>query len=215
MCIHLTGVYFSVTVWLDEQPGEMHDMETPVTTREHIIQAAYHVLVEQGYDAATIKAIAREAGVAPGLVHYYFTNKDELLVAVLKDISRRYTESGYQRRSSLPPDQLRDASLNDMLQRTVENPGAYRLRYELFALGLRNPALLPAIRSLLESGRLGIKHIVDAITDEQTCDADILASILLACIDGLALQHITEPDFNLERAYRLLSRMLKSLLESE
>lgn len=190
-------------------------METPVTTREHIIQAAYHVLVEQGYDAATIKAIAREAGVAPGLLHYYFTNKDELLVAVLKDISRRYTESGYQRSRSLSPDQLREVTLNDTLQRTLENPGAYRLRYELFALGLRNPALLPAIRSLLESGRLGIRHIVDAVADEQTFDANTLASVLLACIDGLALQHIAEPDFNIERAYQLLSRMVKSLLESE
>ena len=190
-------------------------METSGTTREHIIQSAYHVLVEQGYDAATIKAIAREAGVAPGLLHYYFANKDELLVEVLKDISRRYTESGYQRSSSLPPDQLREATLNDMLQRTLNTPGAYRLRYELFALGLRNPALQPAIRSLLESGRSGISHIVDAVAGERSFDADTLASILLACIDGLALQHLAEPDFNIERAYSLLSRMVKSLLESE
>jgi AcrR family transcriptional regulator len=190
-------------------------METSGTTREHIIQAAYHVLVEQGYDAATIKAIAREAGVAPGLLHYYFANKDELLVEVLKDISRRYTESGYQRRSSLSPDQLREVTLNDMLQRTLKNPGAYRLRYELFALGLRNSALQPAIRSLLESGRSGISHIVDAVASERSFDADTLASILLACIDGLALQHLAEPDFDIESAYRLLSRMVKSLLESE
>lgn len=190
-------------------------METSGTTREHIIQAAYHVLVEQGYDAATIKAIAREAGVAPGLLHYYFSNKDELFVEVLKDISRRYTESGYQRRSSLPPDQLREVTLNDMLQRTLKNPGTYRLRYELFALGLRNAALQPAIRSLLESGRSGISHIVDAVASERSFDADTLASILLACIDGLALQHLAEPDFDIESAYRLLSRMVKSLLESE
>ena len=57
-------------------------MATRATTREQIIQAAYRVLAEQGYDAATIKAIAREAGVAPGLLHYYFASKDELLVEV-------------------------------------------------------------------------------------------------------------------------------------
>src|SRR5215468_9259384 len=110
-------------------------MTTRATTREQIIQAAYRVLAEQGYDAATIKAIAREAGVAPGLLHYYFASKDELLIAVLKDISDRYTESGRQRSASLPADQLSEASLNDSLQRTLQSPEAYRLRYELFALG--------------------------------------------------------------------------------
>ena len=31
----------------------------------------------------TAAEIAREAGVAPGLLHYYFESKDELLVAVV------------------------------------------------------------------------------------------------------------------------------------
>src|SRR5215472_5471739 len=107
-------------------------METQATTREHIIQAAYRVLTKQGYDATTIKAIAREAGVAPGLLHYYFANKDELLIEVLKDISDRYTESGRERSAALPADQLGEVSLNDSLQRTLQHPEAYRLKYELF-----------------------------------------------------------------------------------
>src|SRR5260370_42597334 len=93
-------------------------METRATTREQIIQAAYRVLVERGYDAATIKAIAREAGGAPGLLHYYFASKDELLVEGLKDISQRYTVSGRQMRAAVPAEQLGAVGLNDRLQRT-------------------------------------------------------------------------------------------------
>lgn len=190
-------------------------METHATTREQIIQAAYRVLTEQGYDAATIKAIAREAGVAPGLLHYYFASKDELLIAVLKEISDRYTESGQQMSASLPAEQLGEVSLNDALQRTLHHPETYRLRYELFALGLRNPALLPAVRSLLTNGRAGISHVVHTAVGERSFEAHTLASILLACFDGLALQHLAEPDFAIESAYRLLSRMLNALLESD
>jgi AcrR family transcriptional regulator len=189
-------------------------METRTTTREQIIQAAYRVLAEQGYDAATIKAIAREAGVAPGLLHYYFASKDELLIEVLKDISQRYTVSGRQMSASLPAEQLGEAGLNDALQRTLHSPETYRLRYELFALGLRNPALLPAVRSLLASGRSGISHVVHTAVGERSFDASTLASILLACFDGLALQRLAEPDFDIESAYRLLSRVLNSFLES-
>src|SRR5258708_8051255 len=111
-------------------------METYVTTREHIIQAAYRVLTEQGYDATTIKAIAREAEAAPGLLHYYFANKDELLVEVLRDISSHYTENMRVVMERLPADQLRQAGLDDALQRTLRAPHVYRLPYESFALGL-------------------------------------------------------------------------------
>src|SRR5216683_2405650 len=62
--------------WLDDQTM-IHD------TRERIVAAAFRSLAEHGYEAATVKDIAREAGVAPGLVHYYFETKEELLLAAI------------------------------------------------------------------------------------------------------------------------------------
>lgn len=188
-------------------------METHATTREHIIQAAYRVLTEQGYDATTIKAIAREAEVAPGLLHYYFANKDELLVEVLRDISSRYTENMRKVMESLSADQLGGAGLNDALQRTLRTPEAYRLRYELFALGLRNPTLLPAVTALLKGGRESIGQIVQAAGGERVARPNVFAAILLACFDGLALQHLTDPDFEVEDAYEVLARMVSVFLE--
>jgi len=38
-------------------------------TREKILNAAFTVLSRQGYENASIKDIAEEAGVAQGLVH--------------------------------------------------------------------------------------------------------------------------------------------------
>ncbi len=188
-------------------------MKTHTTTREHILQAAYRVLTEQGYDATTIKAIAREAEVAPGLLHYYFANKDELLVEVLRDISNRYTENMRSVMERLPADQLGEAGLNDALQRTLRTPEAYRLRYELFALGLRNPALLPAVTALLKGGRESIGQIVQTVGGEQAADPNLLAAILLACFDGLALQHLTDPDFDVKGAYGVLAHMVSVFLE--
>ena len=188
-------------------------MKTHVTTREHILQAAYRVLAEQGYDATTIKAIAREAEVAPGLLHYYFASKDELLVEVLRGISRRYTETMREVIERLPVEQLREAGLNEMLQRTLHTPEAYRLRYELFALGLRNPTLLPAVTALLKEGRKSIGRTVRTAGGERAADPNLLAALLLACFDGLALQHLTDPDFDVEGAYGVLERMISVFLE--
>ena len=116
--------------------------------------------------------------------------------------------------ATVPAEQLGATGLNDALQRTLHSPEMYRLRYELFALGLRNPALLPAVRSLLASGRSGISHVVHSAVGERSFDTSALASLLLACFDGLALQRLAEPDFDIESAYRLLSRMLNCLVST-
>jgi AcrR family transcriptional regulator len=50
-------------------------------TREAILGAARHEFGEHGYDAATIRAIARRAGVDAALVHHYFGTKDGLFAA--------------------------------------------------------------------------------------------------------------------------------------
>jgi len=50
-------------------------------TRGDILEAAARVFAEKGYDAASLRAIAREARVDPALVHHYFDGKAGLFVA--------------------------------------------------------------------------------------------------------------------------------------
>lgn len=56
-------------------------------TRRALLDAAERVLVESGYPAATTRAVAAEAGVNHGLVHYYFGSVDNLLLETLKRFS--------------------------------------------------------------------------------------------------------------------------------
>ena len=43
-------------------------------------------LAEHGYAGSSVASIAREAGLAPGLVHYYFGSKQEMLLELLESI---------------------------------------------------------------------------------------------------------------------------------
>ena len=49
-----------------------------------ILDAAEPMLLRDGYEATTMAAIARAAGVSPNAVYWYFPGKDELLAAVLR-----------------------------------------------------------------------------------------------------------------------------------
>lgn len=54
--------------------------------RQQIARAFRKVMAAKGYDGASIADVAAEAGLAPGLVHYHFQNKLQILLAVLDDL---------------------------------------------------------------------------------------------------------------------------------
>src|ERR1700690_806087 len=54
-----------------------------VDTRSEIVEAAKRVFAAKGYDGASLRAVAREAGVDPALVHHYFDGKASLFVAAM------------------------------------------------------------------------------------------------------------------------------------
>jgi len=67
--------------WSGDEPGR----------RGQIVRAATTVLGRQGYAETSLKDVAREAGVAPGLLHYYFESKQELLLEVVVALEREMT----------------------------------------------------------------------------------------------------------------------------
>jgi AcrR family transcriptional regulator len=64
-----------VTGRTGRRPGD------PEVTRQAILSAARSCFGEAGFDRATIRSIAAEAGVDPALVHHHFGTKQELFVA--------------------------------------------------------------------------------------------------------------------------------------
>jgi AcrR family transcriptional regulator len=53
-------------------------------TRAAIMAAARKQFAARGYEAATMRGIARDAGVDPRLVHHYFASKEDLFVEAMQ-----------------------------------------------------------------------------------------------------------------------------------
>ncbi len=193
-------------------------IEADSSPKRRIVEAAYRILAESGYESTSIKEIARRAGVAPGLVHYYFKSKEELLSAALKEGSDQYTRDldalrkNYAGRSR---ESLARAALRVPQARVHDQPEWYRLRYQFFALGLQNPTLGDGVRTLLRSGRSGVRTTLMAATDLPENRALSTAAVLLACFDGLALQKLMDSDFDLDGAFRILAEFVESAIARE
>lgn len=72
--------------------GTARDMDRPrrrgrrpagSDTRGQILAAARAELAQRGYDGATVRAVARRAGVDPALVRHYFEDKADLFAAAM------------------------------------------------------------------------------------------------------------------------------------
>jgi AcrR family transcriptional regulator len=178
--------------------------------RERLIDAGYTVLSERGYEATTVKEVAHVAGVSPGLFHYYFASKEELLVAVLREAGVRYGRLMSELRAAVPPERFLEAAFATIRERVVQEPGWYRLRFELFALGLRNPALLPVLGEMLGFIRQVFTRAFLGVSGGNETRAQALAAVVLAGLDGLALQQLAQPDADLSGAYDLLLGVILS-----
>src|SRR5438309_4460806 len=158
-------------------------------TKERIIAAASKVLAEKGYEATTLREISREAQAAPGLVHYYFGGKDELLVEVLQAAGQRFHQRMERLVQQVPVERSLEAVLMQLRERVDLEPDVYRLRYESFSLGLHNPVIEPKVRERLAQRRNELGSVIAKVLENMertdgaqrsSLDPTILAALLLS-----------------------------------
>jgi len=133
-------------------------------------------LAEHGYAGATIAAVATEAGVAPGLVHHYFADKQELLSSLLGDLLgrfRRRTHSYEAEKDSLDAYISAALALGDSADLV-----AARCWVGVFAEAVRDPALFDQVRRVLD----GEIHAICRRSQDQLDERD--AGAVLAFIVG-------------------------------
>ena len=68
------------------QPSRKSD-----ATRTRILEAALRVFRERGFNTATMREVAAEAGVAVGAAYYYFDSKDALVMAFYEQSQQQMT----------------------------------------------------------------------------------------------------------------------------
>ena len=209
---------------MSKQYTRSEPSEEQQQTRERIIAAAYKVLAAKGYNATTLREISREAQAAPGLVHYYFGGKDQLLVEALQAAGRHFHQRMQHLVQHVPGDQALDAVLTQLYERVGQEPEVYRLRYESFSLGLHNPVVAPGVRERLAQRREEIGEVMAKVLENpqrtegaqpSSLDPTALAALLLSLFDGLALQKILDPTFDLDASYHLLAHMLHRLFSPD
>ena len=106
-------------------------------TRRAIAEAALRLFREQGYEATTMRAIAKEAGVATGNAYYYFGSKEELIHAYY---ARNHAEHAVACRAVLDTETRLDRRIAGVLRALID----VQAPYHSFAAKLYKHAAEPA-----------------------------------------------------------------------
>ena len=96
------------------------------TRRTQILDAAAKVFADKGFHPATIKDIAKEAGIADGTIYIYFKNKPAVLLGILDRMTQTAT-------NTLDPALLQQADLPTFLKIYFQQP-LLALRADRFGL---------------------------------------------------------------------------------
>ena len=163
--------------------------------RSQIVRAAAAVLGRQGYAETSLKDVAREAKVAPGLLHYYFESKEELLLEVVT-VTERQMVANWKAVVEAVDDPLeRIVTGLDLAEaRCADQPEFFRLLLDLYTVSLSSPALRARCASLrthlLDEIEIELRQVLGRLPAYSLVSPRELASAVLSAIDGIALSSL-------------------------
>ncbi len=160
--------------------------------KEQIVRATVECITRHGYHNFSMQDVAKTAGVSKGIIHYYFLNKDELMMCVLDKVAGDIEKVlGEQMEASQDPWRKMEIFIEvcfDVVKSTKEY---YQVNMD-FWTQINQKAEIRAIISahyakFRETAARVLREGIDKKTFRKV-GAPEYASFVIAVIDGLSLQ---------------------------
>ncbi|WP_051683812.1 TetR/AcrR family transcriptional regulator [Blastococcus sp. URHD0036] len=182
-----------------------------------MLDAAAELVVEVGYERATLAAIAQRAGYSHGLVTQRFGSKESLLIALIE----RMTTAADGAAGPEAPHGMAAAlgAYDTVLNGWRRSPLSMRALYVLMLTSIvAQPALRDRMVQLHRDFRARmaseIRHAVDSGELAPAIDADEIAASVLTSLRGCAYQWVLDPEgFSFESALTAERRAMQQRLD--
>jgi AcrR family transcriptional regulator len=188
---------------------------TAAERRADIIAATIRVLARDGIAETTTRKIAAQAEVNQATLRYYFGSKDDLLFAVLQEMmqtTREVVQAGIPSNSELH-DTIAE-SIKAFWKHVETAPELQVMQYELTLYALRHPESAWLAKQQYDGYSALVEtlfqHNFETVGKQSTVPFAELARFVIAGLDGLILQFISDRDA--VRARRDLDHLIYSVI---
>ncbi len=168
--------------------------------RVQLTSAAARVIARKGYEAATLRDVADEAGTSTGTLNYYYQGKDDLFAATLRAASERFqSDLGSAVAAARSPRDKLVAMARAATPSTSEGREAHALWIDFWAQAARDESLRELNQRIYDRWRDEIAAIVRegqaSGAFAPAADPEAFAHGYAAVIDGLATHVVLHGGF--------------------
>ena len=158
------------------------------TSKEKIVLAALELFAKKGYASSSISQIAKQAGVAKGLIYNYFKSKEELLEAII-DLAIEQGGSLNEMLTIVEPKEKLRFALDHYFESLDKDFDQMKL---FFALALQLDQFESQRIHDIVHNKYGayLKLFEELLKQVEVENPKAEAAILMALLDGLGLQII-------------------------
>ena len=180
--------------------------------RNQVLDAASICFVEQGFHAASMSKIAKQAQMSPGHIYHYFKNKD----AIIQALVRRDGDRAIERISQMQLVESIDF-IESFISQTAEsasdkiNPFQSRLNLEILAESQRNPEVGRIVQET--DMRIHQKFVELLSSKLKLSDIDFSVDLLMTAFLGVTGRYVRNPEMDADRVRRILNLLIKTALQ--
>ena len=172
--------------------------------RDELRRAAYETAGKHGFQALTVAGIARRAGISKGIVHHYFTGKQDVIEHAVRFAHAQFRQAVLDqlRNANTPSERLWSVVAGNFAP-AIFQPPFRRLWLSIFEAAKTDPRLarLCAIvdRRTLININMALRHLVPPSQVEAT------AFSIVALMDGCWFLAVDEPQITRSVALNLIA----------
>lgn len=178
-----------------------------------IVRATVECIVKKGYHNFSMQDVAKTAGVSKGIIHYYFLNKDELMMCVLDkvagDIEQILSEEMTATLDPIRKLEIFVSVLANVVRNTKEY---YQVNMDFWTqINQKHNVKEVISRHYNQFREAGMKLIDEGITKKvfKPVDSKLYTSFIIGTMDGLSLQWLFDENcFDYDKAVSMITEQI-------
>src|SRR5215211_4546364 len=198
-------------------PATERDRRIASPAGQRLVAAARESIRERGVSGTTFDRIAPEAGVSRGSIAWYFGTKERLLAEVLRSDSDRRLERMRDRLEPAASSEEMIFAFGDVLGEFLdENRGPQVVLGEMASLALRHETIRATQTELRRRWRRELGRVLEDKVEQGVIglpgSPEGTASLLTALAQGMAIETISDPEWDVRKAIEQAAVAARALL---
>ena len=165
--------------------------------RRELSDALWRIVRRDGMHAVTVRSVAAEAGVSPGMVQHYFRTQDELIEFAMAEALEQMLERVARIDLSRPDPESALAAMEEVVPLDHQRRAEAQVWLAMLSRRHSGPALEQQNVRVDSTLANGIRSVLQLMLDAGIIPADRDLGVetvrLHALIDGLSLHALSEP----------------------